>query len=995
MNNFQQQANLIYNKNLNTSINIGISNQNNNNQNINKSKREVKNKEKTKKTTHKNKNSSMNNAKSLKIMHWNCNSIKNKFKFLEQYLFDNDIDIISLNELKCEQELWNHICNMPRYNKVDKCRNNSGGGVSLLIKNNLEFEVIQVDTTNSQEVVGIKINSANEEIHIISWYIPEQTLSKDLIENLVKDKKNVLLMGDLNARTVQYNETTNNNGTVLDEYMINENMVYLNSNKDHTYYKFNSVTNVETKSVLDYFISNVELGNKCKNYSTLKFEILDSDHIPIYIELETEKPIKQIIENAKRNYKKTDWKSFRQHNDEREIITNDQLNKDEVDSKINELEENINWSLNISTPKFKKIINRQPLPENILKIIKLKNCLMKIFYNNRRDEVEDLIVKHLYYVLKNKIKEEIILVKNEIWQKELNSYNGQPLSSKRFWNKINKMRGLTAKSPIGTLKVEEKIFKTNIEKANLFKDRLKNTFKESNNTNFNDEYKKEVASVVNKYKEEVNVQTVRSITTGEFTQALIEITGKYTEDEYKISNGTIKQLSDQYKVNLLDIYNSLLKLNYIPDKWKVAKITMLPKTSNDSSNPKNYRPISITPSLMRLYEKIINNRIKAWLKSNNIIIKQQSGFRQNRQTKDNLFFLIEKINESMNRNRKSISIYFDIAAAFDKVWHDGLISKLIKINMEKYLINWVIEFLKDRQFFIVIEDFVSDKEIIECGVPQGAINSPILFSIYINDVPTNCKKNARYSLLFADDLAKLYIFKKICTDKTIEKEINNDLENLEKWFSKWRLEIATSKCMLLQHDIKNGQEKYKMKDIKITIYGSRIQREKETKFLGVKIDEKLNFASHIKKIESSCLNRVNILKILSHKSWKLAKTTLSNIYKTLVRSVIEYSSILFPLFKEEAIKKFCVIQNNCMRIISRVRLIDKMKISELENSCGIENLKKRMDTLRLRYIYKAVYFENPLIKEIMEDHNNYVGGRNVKHRSLFENVKRWEDLEFE
>jgi hypothetical protein len=941
--------------------------------------------------------SKKNHTQNLKVLHWNCNSIKNKFKYLEQYLHENKIDIVSINELKCDDELWNDIYNLPTYKKVNKCRNNSGGGVALLIKNNIEFEIVELeDAIKNLEIVGIKIGYENENLFVYSWYIPDQSLEKDMIDLVIKDRKNILIIGDLNARTIQFNESTNNNGIELDNYMLNNNLMYLNSNKDYTFCRYNSITQTETKSVLDYFIANVEIGNRSSNYKTIKFEILDSDHVPIYVEIEMEK---NLIENSpasiKRNYKKTEWKIFRESNDKKMIKTSDSLNREEVEIKIHELETNINWSLDESTPKIKKVFNRQPLPIEILKILKIKKSLMKIFYETRKSTEPDTIIKGLYYTTKNYIKEKIIELKNEIWQKELDSYKGQPLSSKKFWNKINKMRGLKTKNPISNLKFENKIWKTNKEKATVFKERLKNTFCEAKNSNFNEEYKTEISNFVKRYKQNQIIQETNKISKEEFTLALLEITKKYTEDEYKISNGTLKQLSDKYKDNVLDIYNSMLKLNFIPVKWKVAKITMLPKTSNDSSNPKNYRPISITPSLMRLYEKIINNRIKKWLSENNIIIKQQSGFRQHRQTKDNLFFLIEKINESMHRSRKSVSIYFDIAAAFDKVWHEGLIYKLIKIHMPPYLINWIVEFLNNRQFYVVVENIASEKTEIQCGVPQGAINSPILFSLYINDVPTNCKKNSRYSLLFADDLAKLYIFKKVCTDKTIEKEINLDLKHLEQWCSKWRLEIAAAKCMFLKHNYNNATVKYKINNINIYMYGNEIPNEPETKFLGIKIDESLKFASHINKIEASCLNRVNILKILSHKSWKLNSITLVNIYKSLIRSIMEYSCILVPMIKNELLNKLTIIQNNCMRIIRGVNLTDRVRISELEKLCNIENLKNRLDKLRLRYIYKSLFLDNPLVNEIMADHKNYTGGRNISHRTLFEKVKSWDEIDIE
>ena len=129
----------------------------------------------------------------------------------------------------------------------------------------------------------------------------------------------------------------------------------------------------------------------------------------------------------------------------------------------------------------------------------------------------------------------------------------------------------------------------------------------------------------------------------------------------------------------------------------------------------NYRPISKTPC----FERIISVRLWEFLKKQNII-SCQSGFRQNRQTKDNIFHLTQKA-EAFNRSQKLCAIFFDLAAAFDKVWHNGLTYKLIKIKCPLYLVKFFIEFLKDRKFRVRVNDFVTIEFCITTGVPQGAV----------------------------------------------------------------------------------------------------------------------------------------------------------------------------------------------------------------------------------------------------------------------------------
>ena len=200
--------------------------------------------------------------------------------------------------------------------------------------------------------------------------------------------------------------------------------------------------------------------------------------------------------------------------------------------------------------------------------------------------------------------------------------------------------------------------------------------------------------------------------------------------------------------------------------------------------------------------------------------------------------------------------------------------------------------------------------------------SPTLFSIFINDLPLEHKKYSRYSLLFADDLVKLYLFRNTCKTETIENEINKDLAKFSTWTNNWRLTIAANKSSYmcfkkfkLDEKEKSVKRKREVKDTNINkayslnlkVNDKSLPNEKVVKFLGIRFDEYCRFDHQIKHIKSVVTDRLNILKIISHKSWNLSLTTLKQTYISLIRSVIEYSSFLLPVISEKFVITLRVI----------------------------------------------------------------------------------------
>jgi len=228
--------------------------------------------------------------------------------------------------------------------------------------------------------------------------------------------------------------------------------------------------------------------------------------------------------------------------------------------------------------------------------------------------------------------------------------------------------------------------------------------------------------------------------------------------------------------------------------------------------------------------------------------------------------MTQKISEALSRGKKVCGIFFDISKAFDKVWHAGLIMKLIEYGVPHYLIRFVKDFLSERSFKVNVNGKYSDSKKIECGVPQGSVLGPILFLVFINGIPLSNQsgKIPSHSVLYADDLASIFVFNKSSTE--VKNKMRVYLESLVSWLFKWRLKMNASKCC---YTVFARGGKRTVFDLRLN--NESIPNSKNPVFLGVMFDEYFCFNKHFDNLRSRALKRLNLIKIFSHSSWHLKK----------------------------------------------------------------------------------------------------------------------------
>ncbi|CAB3994109.1 RNA-directed DNA polymerase from mobile element jockey [Paramuricea clavata] len=317
---------------------------------------------------------------------------------------------------------------------------------------------------------------------------------------------------------------------------------------------------------------------------------------------------------------------------------------------------------------------------------------------------------------------------------------------------------------------------------------------------------------------------LRAITTTELIQTIGKTNLNKAPGLDKIPIKLIKLAGDAIHDYLLHIFNLVLGTGIFPDDLKLAKIIPIHK-EGDKAECGNYRPISVIPTVAKILEKIIYDQLSSYINDNDIICKQQFGFRPNHSTETALLKCTDQWLLNMDKGMANGVLFLNLKKAFDTVDHSILLQKLYQYGIKGTPLKLLASYLNNRKQVCVINNNKSGQETVQCRVPQGSNLGPLLFSLYINDLPM-CLEYTQASM-FADDTNLS------CTGRTpaeIEHKLNADLSNVNDWLEANRLTLNTDKTEFMIIASKRKLNQFRT-DIRIHINGSIIKQVKQKKTL--------------------------------------------------------------------------------------------------------------------------------------------------------------------
>ena len=432
----------------------------------------------------------------------------------------------------------------------------------------------------------------------------------------------------------------------------------------------------------------------------------------------------------------------------------------------------------------------------------------------------------------------------------------------------------------------------------------------------------------------------------------------------------LKQTYYIYLKPMVHMLNLSLQQGYFPNMLKLAKVIPVFKGGN-ATECKNYRPISVLNTFSKLYEKIMYNRIVDFLNANNTLYNLQFGFRAKYNTSFALAYLIDKIMTSIEKKEYVIGLFVDLSKAFDTVNHSILLAKIFKYGIRGMAYTWINNYLTDRKQYVTFNNTESSVSKIICGVPQGSILGPLLFLIYINDMMNISDK--LIPLLYADDTNFFYSGKDI---PELINTLNTELRKFTMWTNVNKLTVNEDKTQYIIFRAPKAKLPIPLPGIYLNC--KLITKVESTKFLGIVLDECLNWTKHINYIKNKIAKNIGIICKARQvfESSTLLKLNYSFVYPYLIYCIESWGHA-------------CKTHLDCLLKLQKRILRIIMSLSHRHPTSPIFINLKILNIYEIIFFYTAVFifkFKKGLLPSIFCDFfsycNNPYNTRQQNHFSL-------------
>lgn len=863
----------------------------------------------------KNPNTKLEQNKTIKVVQHNVLSW-NLHKYALSNIYsklDPDVILINAHGIKAGQEIKIYNYNIYKKNKLDSAHS----GSAIAVKRGL---IYRIKEDYYSDLITVTIETNLGPVEIATTYIPPRTgyLHYPDFHSLFTTKHPVYFLGDLNARHRCLGHSNNNiTGTQI-ATLIDRNHVRHEGPDFPTY-----ITNAR-KTAPDIILTNNS------TYHNTIAEIgpaTPSDHIPILYKISTN-PL-MIPIPPRPAFKKADWEEYKRILEKIPITDLNNSNKETIEKQAEYITGKIQEASKATIPetKFRTIPHFHSTIET-----RQVQAIHDELLDRIRQTGPDRNTYRQIRILRQRLIEEYKRLRTEMWD-ELIRKTDMERNSKEFWISVRRMMG-------GNSKIETRYLKDHNGqdiyddkgREEIFRRYWSTVFKIS--AEENEQFDKRNDSQVNNFISDRKVRLLPKdkVNIGRLEQETILVNNREVKNiinsfkqrapgNDRITKYHLTHLPENIITNIKNIYNASLSIGYFPKLWKISQMVLIPKAGKSPTQHINYRPISLLSILGKGLEKIINKKLIDKLNELELNNPRQHGFRKDRGTETAIGIIYELIATAKANKLRTNLILRDISKAFDKVWHEGLIYKLISGKLPNYIIRIIFDYLQNRKAQIKINNYIGPSFNLCSGVPQGGCLSPTLFNYYTHDLPPPIS-NSEY-IAYADDITQIITYPG--TEHMLTKLTEKAVEEINTFENKWKIKTNSSKFQVIPIG--------RRKTMKIKINNTEIQSQKEGKALGVKIHTE-GFSKHANERIQLAKNQLS--KLFRFKD--MSQNNKRKIYIAMIKSSLEYSPIIQHIQNKTMQRKMQIVQNKSARIITGIRKREQKTNQYVNNRARLEPL---------------------------------------------------------
>ena len=841
------------------------------------------------------------NQRELKIVSWNCNGLSSKTHELDLLLAQHSPDIFCLCETKLDPTIADNELtkNYTIYRRDQTSGPGRGGGVLIGLSNGCPFNVSRINSSCPGEIIALDLSICGFSFTLACYY--RRPIDKQ-IENIMnwyynQTCPNIVIVGDFNLPDIDWincslkSTRDSTMHTLFLDFLECNNLLQLVNQPTH-----------DKGNTLDLVVTNL-------NTSKLSVESSCSDHFSIVFNIVSD----NVIKRSKSVTKPKPFWDFSKADGAHIMLDCFKLEQDISSSIESQGNPELVWH------KFKSGLLQTAHNHIPFKFRKHKSELW--ITNETKREIRKRKSLHLaclddptpYNLLKHNEQSHYC---KKLCNRDYNSYINNHICNKLEHGDSKPLYRFIA-SKRGSSNIVNQLDNVppnnNTAIAECFADSFASVFTldDGNSPPFQ--------------QADTHSSPILFDPNGVLKQLLLLDPRKGAGPD-ELSPALLKFLAPYMYVMLCKIFQYFYDINFTPNDWRCANIVPLFKKGS-RSDPLNYRPISITSIISKIFEHIVSHNLNCYLESNQLFYDHQHGFRSKHGCDTQLLNTVSEFIDYYDEQIPIDIAVLDFSKAFDVVSHHKLKIKMLNLGIHSKTVDWIASWLQHRSLSVCVNNTKSSSRNVCSGVPQGSVLGPLLFNIFINDM----NKSVAHSILklYADD-SLLY---KPILNSTDSDLFQIDLNSLVGWADASQMKFNVKKCEQLcikRLACSNSTP------TQYTMSGEPLSSVDHVEYLGVTIDCRLSFDQHIKKI---CSKANKSLHMLMRCLKKASPKTKSTAYKTICRPILEFATHTWSPHKIKYIKQLEGINRKAFRWVFRLKKRDH--ISDLMVNNYWETLEQR------------------------------------------------------